>query len=256
MDTLDRMYRHLVRTVRARFPQYLTQPFAVGELYQTILPYRLHRRELAIQSNDDYELALTELLAGARDYLIVDDRMRDTLRAELGAKNPDPSAFKQFATATVALSPSALRSLEAGPASDTPPVVRAQAPASVEATPERAAAAPAAIAPPSAAVAAPSATAAPPAAPPPTPSPLATPTEPTAAVSVPRGGVTPRPGAHCQWCDQELPAGRAITFCPHCGQNLTMVNCAACGAELEMGWKFCPTCGRSTITRPAHEQPA
>jgi len=28
MDNLDRMYRHLVRTVRSRFPQYLTQPFA------------------------------------------------------------------------------------------------------------------------------------------------------------------------------------------------------------------------------------
>jgi hypothetical protein len=35
-------------------------------------------------------------------------------------------------------------------------------------------------------------------------------------------------------------------FCPHCGQNLTVVQCPACSAELEIGWKFCPTCGRKT----------
>src|SRR5437588_7893574 len=109
MDNVERMYRHLVRTIRARFPQYLTQPFDVGELHQTILPYRHHRRELGLETNEDYEITLTELLAGARDYLIVDDRMRDVLRAERASVNPDPSAFKQFATSTVALSPAELR---------------------------------------------------------------------------------------------------------------------------------------------------
>src|SRR5690242_9021437 len=118
MDNLDRMYRHLVRTVRSRFPQYLTQPFDVAELYQTVLPYRHHRRELGLETNDDYEITLTELLTGARDYLIVDDQMRDTLKKELTATNPDPSAFKQFARSRVALSPSALRSLDAGPSVD------------------------------------------------------------------------------------------------------------------------------------------
>ena len=118
MDNLDRMYRHLVRTIRSRFPQYLGQPFDVGELYQTILPYRHYRRELGLETNDDYEMTLTELLSGARDYLIVDDHMRDVLKKELGSTNPDPAAFKQFATVRVALSPSALRSLEAGPAMD------------------------------------------------------------------------------------------------------------------------------------------
>src|SRR3982751_1953316 len=115
MDSLDRMYRHLVRTIRSRFPQSLSQPFDVAELYQTVLPYRHHRRELGLETNDDYEMTLTELLTGARDYLIVDDRMRDTLKSELATPNPDPSAFKQFAKSRVALAPGALRSLEAGP---------------------------------------------------------------------------------------------------------------------------------------------
>src|SRR5678815_2668154 len=120
MDNLDRMYRHLVRTVRSRFPQYLTQPFDVAELHQTVLPYRHYRRELGLETNEDYEITLTELLSGARDYLVVDDRMRDVLRAELTSTNPDPSTFKQFAGSTVSLAPGALRSLEVGPDEDAP----------------------------------------------------------------------------------------------------------------------------------------
>ena len=65
MDNLDRMYRHLVRVVRSRFPQHLVQPFTVTDLNQTILPYRLHRRELGLETNDDYEITLTELVAVA-----------------------------------------------------------------------------------------------------------------------------------------------------------------------------------------------
>src|SRR3569832_1240640 len=105
MDNLDRMYRHLVRTVRAKYPQYLSQPFEVAELNQTILPYRHHRRELGLETNEDYEITLTELLSGARDYLIVDETMRDALKKELAAPNPDPSAFRQFSSAMIALSP-------------------------------------------------------------------------------------------------------------------------------------------------------
>src|SRR5579885_307260 len=112
MDNLDRMYRHLVRVVRSRFPQYLSEPFDVATLQSTILPYRLHRRELGLESNDDYEITLTELLSGMRDYLVVDEAMRETLKRELAMKNPDPAAYKQFSSALVSLSPNALRSEE------------------------------------------------------------------------------------------------------------------------------------------------
>jgi hypothetical protein len=43
-----------------------------------------------------------------------------------------------------------------------------------------------------------------------------------------------------------MPAGLSAMFCPHCGQNLTVTQCPACSAEPEIGWKFCPTCGRKT----------
>lgn len=248
MDNIDRMYRHLVRTIRSRFPQYLVQPFEVAELHQTILPYRHHRRELGMETNEDYEITLTELLSGTRDYLIVDERMRDVLRAELSSANADPTAFKQFATTTVALSPAALRSLEAGP-SDAEPPARAAAAGSAGTT----GTAPTTVIPrtnnPSlpSAVSRKPAPSAQPAAPAKAVPSRSTPSvvRPSGASSVPgTGSVVPRDGDRCRSCDEPLPPGRAITFCPHCGQNVTTMNCPACGSELEVGWNFCPACGR------------
>jgi hypothetical protein len=235
MNNVDRMYRHLVRTIRTRFPQYLTQPFDVTELHQTILPYRHHRRELGLETNDDYELTLTELLSGAGDYLIVDDRMREGLRAELAAVNPDPGAFKKFAGSTVALSPNALRSLEAGPDDPSTPLATAAISASAKSTAKPAVtppAAPSAVPPQTQTPARSAAAAAPP--------PASTPsTAPSGARAI-----VPQPGERCRSCDQVLPPGRPITFCPHCGQDVTTTHCPACGSELELGWKFCPVCGR------------
>ena len=237
MDSLDRMYRHLVRTIRARFPQYLTQPFDVGELHQNILPYRHHRRELGLETNEDYEIVLSELLSGARDYLIVDDRMRDALRAELASTNPDPSAFKQFAAATVALSPNALRSPRYRPRRGPSPsrehvggVVRHPA-SRATARPQREHGCAADR------------------------SPRRRSRIRRGSTPAPEPAITPRPvvpqaGERCRSCNEVLPAGRAITFCPHCGQNVTTMNCPACGSELEVGWKFCPTCGRPTAGTP------
>src|SRR6476620_2518880 len=166
MDNLDRMFRHLARIVRARHPQYLTQPFTVAELHQSILPYRLNRRELGLETNEDYEITLTELLSGARDYLIVDESIRERLRSELASKNPDPTSFKQFATSTVALSPNALRALEAGPDdSSTPLAVETQRPSQMTAE------TPVASAPPPPAANPPKPAAPPKAAPRPAPSP-------------------------------------------------------------------------------------
>lgn len=242
MDNLDRMFRHLARTVRGKHPQYLAQPFTVAELHQSILPYRLHRRELGLETNEDYEITLTELLSGARDYLIVDESMRERLRSELASKNPDPTAFKQFATSNVALSPNALRTLEAGPDDGSTPLAfdALRTPSSTAETP--AAATLIATVPQPPAPKAPPRSAPAPAA---TPSPPSAPTRLSASRSpIGSRAVVPNAGERCRYCNELLPTGRTITFCPHCGQNLTVVNCEACGTELEVGWKFCPICGR------------
>ena len=62
------------------------------------------------------------------------------------------------------------------------------------------------------------------------------------------GSGTNNHGEHCRYCAGTLPEGRAAMFCPHCGQNLTIQRCPACGTELEIDWKFCITCGRGVAT--------
>src|SRR5688500_20270929 len=101
MDDLDRMYRLLVRNTRASSPDYFSRPFALGVLYQTLIPYRLHRRELGIETNEDYELALSRLIAGERGYLVCEGEVQRALRTELSTPNPDPSAFRQYAHSQV-----------------------------------------------------------------------------------------------------------------------------------------------------------
>jgi len=79
MDDLDRVFHRLVSNIRHRHAEYLTLPFTVQELYETLIPYRHHRRELGIETNQDYEIAVTRLLSGERDYLQADPEMRDKL---------------------------------------------------------------------------------------------------------------------------------------------------------------------------------
>ena len=238
MDDLERMYRHLVRTVRASFVPFLTQPFEVGELYQTILPYRLHRRELGLETNQDYELAMLELLSGARGYLVVDDRMRDVLSAELSAPTPNPATIRDFASSHVALAPESLRRLELeGRASGTQPSVASTLIRDPLTSPFRASG--------SSGTSTGSA------------STRASAPTPAAGVPIEAARRTAKPitigpsGESCPFCKGTLPAGRQLSFCPHCGQDLTVVHCPACGSELERGWKFCVTCGRSAVDSPS-----
>lgn len=221
MDDVERMYRHLVHTIRASFPQYLSQPFEVGELYQTVLPYRLHRRELGLETNQDYELALMEMLSGAGGYLVVDDKMRDVLTAERGATNPNTARIRDFAQAHVALAPEALYPLDAGAsrASGSGDTISRTAAAR---TPAVQASVPVPPSEPRASAAATDA--------------MRRPSQPFTVAAT---------GDACSYCKGLLPAGRQISFCPHCGQDLTLVHCPACGSELERGWKFCVICGRA-----------
>ena len=190
MDALDRMFHMLVRTLRAKQPALLSAPFTVRELHQQILPYRHFRRELQLESNQEYELALMELLTGARGYLDVDERLRDQLGDELRATSPEPSRVLEFADANVSINSAAQTKV--------PVAVPTPAPRNVEA-----------IRP-----------------------------------SLPTGNGA-GDGSRCRFCAGELPQSRVMNFCPHCGQNLQLLNCAACGAEVEAGWKFCVSCGKA-----------
>ena len=185
METPNRVFEVLVRTIRAKRPDLLRAAFTVGELYQQILPFRHYRRELGLETVAEYEMALLQLLGGGAGLLDVEEKLRDQLGGELAQPNPDASRVRDFADASVSLNPQAEALVAKAAQPDTPRtsgVVR--------------------------------------------------------AASIPDG-------ARCRYCGGGLPDGRELHFCPHCGQNLQVLNCPGCGAEIEAGWKFCVSCGKA-----------
>src|SRR5580704_6768978 len=90
-DDLDRLFRRLVVNIRAEYPQYLTSPFPVAEVYQSVVPYRTNRNELGIEMHEDYELALTQLLAGERGYVVSDAAMQQALRSSAEPSSVQPT---------------------------------------------------------------------------------------------------------------------------------------------------------------------
>jgi hypothetical protein len=276
MDELDRLFRRLVQNIRNGYPEYLSRPFEVSELYQTLIPYRHNRRELEIDTNQDYEMAICRLLAGERGYAGGDEAMQQAIREEIESPNPNTGIFREFAASRVQLVPEAMRQFEQSASADaiareptlaTPPTPPARprgaaqpagaggamAPTARAAAPQPAAPKPAAPQPAAPQPAAPRASAQRPAAPSqPATSPQvvapAAPAQPTLASMI-AGTEAQGEGGGCRYCGGALPGGRRTVFCPHCGQNLTVQRCPACGSELEVGWKFCITCGRGIGTQ-------
>lgn len=49
----------------------------------------------------------------------------------------------------------------------------------------------------------------------------------------------------CLRCRDELPRGRVVNFCPHCGYDARKGQCPQCNAELEPAWRHCISCGHA-----------
>ena len=259
MDDLDRLHDRLVSNVRGGFPHLLDRSFQLGDVGEHLVPYRLNRRELGFDSVRQFELALMRLAAGERGYLRVEPAVQDAFRRALTAPEPDAALLRDHARAAVSLDFDRPGRAEPEPAAAIEPMpVAAAEPAPPPPPPPPA--------PPSAAI--PDAIELPPSFGLETPSwtgerPYPTASDapavaPTSRVTSPgqdqwigsAGPVAPRPsptviGGPCRYCGHALPEGRPVTFCPHCGQNVTVRLCPACSTELEVGWHFCITCGRA-----------
>jgi hypothetical protein len=270
MDDLDRLYDRLATNVRDGFPHLLDRAFQLGDIGEHLVPYRLNRRELGFDSVRQYELALMRLAAGERGLLRADAPVQDAFRRALATPEPDAALLRDHARAAVALAPPG-----AAPRAPAPPPsatgVFGAAPVDAPMTePTFAATATPVPAPPNPAGPSPSDTPVQTAPDPfgitPATFGMATPTwteppvapepqRPTGSVASGRPAradqpLEPRPGptiigGPCRYCGQALPEGRPVTFCPQCDQNVTVQQCPACSTELEIGWRFCITCGRA-----------
>lgn len=57
----------------------------------------------------------------------------------------------------------------------------------------------------------------------------------------------------CLFCNQTLPDGKTVRFCPFCGMDQQRRPCSSCGEVLDRAWKYCITCG--TAVEPTGTTP-
>jgi hypothetical protein len=236
-DELERLYRRLVLNVAQLDPSRLDAPLPLVEIHENLVPYRTHRAVLAIETHQDYEMTVLRLLAGERGFARVEpDEVRQLIEREAHGVNPDTGIFRRFPSATVRLEPDQVRAVLGAPGPTLPeegtPGSRAQVPEPVAtavtafefAEGEAAAAADDDADEPE------------------LPFSLADGAPPEEIERV--GREVTIGGAQCGYCGGDLPVGRTVIFCPHCGQNVGVMHCSVCGTELDVGWQFCITCGR------------
>lgn len=208
MQDLSRFFRQIVRNLAAADPARLRRPLPLGEILQTILPYRANRRALQLETSEDYELVLIRLCGGEGGFARTEpDEVHAEFAAEALNSNPDLTIVHRHEDAVVILNQEQLaRALE--PTKDlafAPPDQRFAPPA-----PDKPASVPA-------------------------------PPAPKKASRKPRAG--PPSPATCRACSGELPPGWSVKFCPHCGESQALTHCPECQTELEPAWRHCVTCG-------------
>ena len=217
-DDLDRLFERLVSVLADDAPGRLAVPFPASEVYERLVPYRSNRSILKVATHQDYEMAVLRLLAGDRGYAALEPaEVRDALARETGEANPDTALFRQFPDAILSLNRLAAERFLRGERAFAPPP-----PPPLSPSPDSAERADlddeesAEEKPPLAG----------------------------AAFELAEQTESPR---QCPYCGETLPGSRKVNFCPQCGQPPSgELRCPACGGEVDVGWRYCVSCGRAT----------
>lgn len=237
MTDLERLFRRLVDNLIAIDPGRLHRPLALAELTESVIPYRTNRRSLGIDSAEDFDLLLLRLCSGEGGFVrMSSEEIGAIFREQLLSTNPELGLLRSYGTEELVLG--------------TEPLAHALGPGPEEA-----------YAPPEEELGlldhhhAESHPDLRPAVPEPTRrgSFSAEPAPPAPSVGPPPPRITAEPdpgprlyrnsGVRCGYCGGRLPSGRAVNFCPHCGENQAFTRCPECQAELELGWRHCIACG-------------
>ena len=213
-DELDRLFGRLVEALADRGPGRLAVPFASAEVYERLVPYRSNRAKLNVATHQDYEMTVLRLLAGERGYARLEPGdVQEALQREAAATNPDTAVFRNFPDAQVMINRIAAERFLKGERAYAPP-----APVDI------------------------------------TPLPESTDVEETNEAEEETGASShfsldesDARAPQCAYCGGTLPGARKVNFCPHCGQPPSgELRCPACGSEVDVGWAYCASCGRST----------
>ena len=220
MTELERFFRRLVANLADSDSARLHRPIPLEDIHGSIVPYRSNRRALLLESSEDYELVLLRLCAGEGNLVRTEpEEARARFAEEAASSNPDLSVLHQFEHVLISLR--------------SEPLARALAPDSDPDLPY---------------------------APPPGGPVLsgldlegldpihdlapAAPDLPEDVEDLPSdtSGLSDDT-EHCLYCGDVLPGGRAVRFCPHCGQRQTPPECPRCHSDVEPGWRHCVSCG-------------
>jgi hypothetical protein len=215
-DDLDRLFERLVSVLADDAPGRLAVPFPAAEVYERLVPYRSNRSTLKVATHQDYEMAVLRLLAGERGYVALEPgEVRAALEREAGEQNPDTGLFRQFPDALLSLNRLAAERFLRRDRAYAPPAPPPLAESSEHAAEDDDEAAGREQAP------------------------LA-----GAAFELAEQSESPR---QCPYCGETLPGSRKVNFCPQCGQPPSgELRCPACGGEVDVGWRYCVSCGRPT----------
>lgn len=224
MDDLDRLAFRLVRTVRNSYPHLLTQEFTLTDLEERLLPFRDARREMSDTGPEAWEVTVLRMVSGEREYLTTDADLQLACRQALALDSPTLALVRPWSTATLRLGSSATTvGAERVSAAPTDPFSATAVGFEFSSSALRLATPASAVRPRPA---------------PEVPAPTAGPNRSTPGAVLKSCG--------CRFCGGKLPGERKLTFCPHCGVNLTMRQCPACSTELDVNWRYCVTCGRGS----------
>ena len=243
MTDLEPLFRLLVQRLAAQVPPRVHQPIAINELMDAVLPYRVVRRELGVDTAEDYEALLLQLCAGEGGFVQSEATAQSAMAAELRSHCPISRCSGCTARPSVVLRTDPLRSalVQDPEARYAPPSLPEPAHEAeledLEAVDEPRLRTPepepgerpiwgAAIIVPSSQL----------------------PIDPAIREAL---GATPEAAddgeagsrVRCPFCGGSLPARLMINFCPHCGMGQDVGKCRACGADMDVGWRFCVACG-------------
>ncbi len=195
-------------------------PIMVGNLLDSVLPYRVARRYLPLEVSEDYELLVLKLVAGEGGLVITTPaEAGEMARSTLAESLPDLDVLQLLRSASIVLTEDSLYRLEGvRPLPSGGGGGPAEAPQADDASddgviPMRRFTAP----------------------------------EPEVRDTTPPPHLeqvefTP-PGEACWSCGTGLPQGRRASFCVQCGADQRIPTCANCGTEVERDWRFCADCG-------------
>ena len=232
MTDLERLFRRLVDNLIAIDPARLHRPIALADLQNSIIPYRTNRRSLSIDAAEDYDMLVLRLCSGEGGFVqMSSEDLAQVFRDQVASPNPDLGILREHPRAELMLCTEPLaHALGPGPEEQFAPPEELESP-SVEA------AAPTPVIPLDTARRVPFT------AEPSNPAIILPPPPRIVADVDPPSASRQESGPRCSFCGGRLPTGRAVNFCPHCGQNQSMIRCPNCQAEIEIGWKHCVSCG-------------